>query len=262
MNQQTDMYMDAHKLSDAVRSKTNVIKLLYILRILDVAIPAVIILFEFILNWDEKFDTFVLGLLIVLAIPGYFLIDKLYKTKEKELRDFMGRNVIASVLAECMQIMEYQPNGCINENVLRNSNIFQHYDRLEGSEYIHGIYRGAEFCFCNLKLFDEFRSPDGDNDCREIFSGWFMLLPLKKPLAGYVKQQSLEHMMSMEGRVKMYFSGNMAYIAVDDVKELFDIGGKNKPAGNVIEESRQRYREDLIKILSVLDVVILNSNLF
>ena len=89
-----------------------------------------------------------------------------------------------------------------------------------------------------------------------------MLLPLKKPLAGYVKQQSLEHMMSMEGRVKMYFSGNMAYIAVDDVKELFDIGGKNKPAGNVIEESRQRYREDLIKMLSVLDVVILNSNLF
>lgn len=260
MNQQSVMNMSAEKLTETIRSKRCTIAFLNIIKIIEVSVPAAIFFLGLILQWKQ---ISIWGILAALSIPGYFLINKYSKAKANELREFMGKYVTVSVLSEQIQVLEYQPNGYISDSFLRNSNVLPHYASLDGSGYIHGIYKGMEFYFSNLKLYDEFRSPDGETDNREAFVGWFMMLVAKKSLESYGKTpQILNGFQEIKKRITVRFADNMAYISVANGLQAFEVKGSLISDHDIIAKSRQQYKEELTELLSVIDAVVSNESQF
>ena len=102
-------------------------------------------------------------LIPALFVGGFFLFSYMETNKLKDLKELMGQYVVRSVLGERLQVIEYMPNGYTNEAFLHNCPILPSFNNMDGSDFIHGIYRGVEFTFSDLTLRTETKgSPDGE----------------------------------------------------------------------------------------------------
>ena len=102
-------------------------------------------------------------LIPALFVGGFFLFSYMETNKLKDLKELMGQYVVRSVLGERLHVIEYMPNGYTNEAFLHNCPILPSFNNMDGSDFIHGIYRGVEFTFSDLTLRTETKgSPDGE----------------------------------------------------------------------------------------------------
>lgn len=112
--------------------------------------------------------------------------------KLKDLKELMGQYVVRSVLGERLQVIEYMPNGYTNEAFLHNCPILPSFNNMDGSDFIHGIYRGVEFTFSDLTLRTETKgSPDGEfpGDNVVNFKGQLITATSHKNVNGFVHIQ-------------------------------------------------------------------------
>lgn len=130
----------------------------------------------------------------VLGIAGQiyrFKGENVHKKAEKELKNYIGEHVAKPIITEKIEIIEYDPSNKLNEKAIRASGIMPGYDRITGSDYIKGSYKGHPFVYCDLELEIEEQDTDSDGHTstswRTVYKGPFVRIPLGKEMNGYVK---------------------------------------------------------------------------
>ncbi len=155
-------------------------------------------------------------LIPALFVGGFFLFNYMETNKRKDLKELMGQYVVRSVLGELVQVLEYMPNGYTNEAFLHNCQILPSFNNMDGSDFIHGIYKGVEFTFSDLTLRTEKKgSPDGEFSGDNVvnFKGQFITITSRKNINGFVQIQERISQRRERGKKsgilsKVFSSGN------------------------------------------------------
>ncbi|MGN0153408.1 MAG: DUF3137 domain-containing protein [Lachnospiraceae bacterium] len=164
--------------------------------------------------------------LLVLGIAGLvyrFKGEKIYKNAKKELKDYIGKNVVQKILAEKIEIEEYDPSNKLNENAIRTSGIVPGYDKITGSDYLRGSYKGHRLAYCDLELEREDEDSDGHKTWVTVFKGPFVRMPLGKEMKGYVKIKERKGKKKKKGILEDLFDSavkSLGYEAKEKIVEL------------------------------------------
>lgn len=133
-------------------------------------------------------------LFLVLGIAGLvyrFKGESICNHAKEELKNYIGENVVKKILAEKIDIQEYAPENIINRQAICSSGLLPRYDRITGSDYINGTYKGQKMVYCDLELEvkREEKSDDGHKTTywETVFKGPFVRIPMSKKINGYVK---------------------------------------------------------------------------
>ncbi len=119
---------------------------------------------------------------VVFFIFGIQRVDKI----NKKLKLFVGENVTKKIIAEKIDIKEYNPNGSMNDNFLDSTGILPRFDRSHGSDYMKGFYKGQDITYCDVTLDIRYETTDSEgresNETVTVFCGPVISLGLGKPL--------------------------------------------------------------------------------
>ena len=147
----------------------------------------------------------------ILLIPITILINKSNKKLKNTLKDMLGEYIIKDVLAEKIDIDEYSPSKFINTNFIKNCTILPNYDRVNGSDYISGKYKGINFTYCDLLLERkvERTDDDGHKSSKYItaFQGPLLLLNLGRSIDCYVRIRERKNTRKAKGVLTSVFNG-------------------------------------------------------
>lgn len=173
-----------------IRRNQCIINILKPFKFLSLLIPVHIVsgFFFTILGQSIGIPMFISSVAILICV----IIMGIIQTKlEKNLKQFIGENIIKSIIAEKIEIQSYLPNHIISHELIEAAKITPSYDRITGSDYIKGTYKGQTIQYCDLKLEKEQESTDDDGNTSThyctVFQGPFLLLHLGRELNGYVK---------------------------------------------------------------------------
>lgn len=106
---------------------------------------------------------------------------------EAKIKELTGQYIVKDVLAEKIDIVEYSPNRYINKNFVKNCSILPDFNKIKGSDYIKGNYKGKEFIYCDLLLEWESKDSDGHMSTTTLFKGHLMKMELGKNIDGFVR---------------------------------------------------------------------------
>ena len=147
----------------------------------------------------------------ILLIPITVLINKANKKLKTTLKSLLGKYIIKDVLAEKIDIDEYSPSKFINTNFIKNCMILPNYDRVNGSDYISGKYKGINFTYCDLLLEREVEKKDNDGHTHTkyvtVFQGPLMLLKLGRSIDCYVRIKERKNTRKSKGVLTSIFNG-------------------------------------------------------
>lgn len=133
--------------------------------------------------------TFV-ALTVVCVLMCVFL-GKSTRKLEAKIKELTGQYIVKGVLAEKIDIVEYSPNDYINEKFVKKCSILPNYNKIRGSDYISGNYRGRKFIYCDLLLEWETKERDSNGHRRTRtttqFHGHLMKMELGKDIEGFVR---------------------------------------------------------------------------
>ncbi len=178
-----------------------------------------IIVSFFLINFNNASIGVVAGVTAIICIPVSIILAKIIKKIKKELKLILGENVTKAVIAEKIDIEEYDPNGCINSKYVRKSGIVpNYYDNIYGSDYIKGYYKGIRIVYCDLKLEYESESTDFDGNKSSttvtVFQGPFLSINLGKNIDGYVKICERKNPKKKKGFVTELFTNALYSVGV------------------------------------------------
>lgn len=187
-----DSNLSDSQIISQISSKQRIIKFLnFIHPLVFLAIPALILWGA--MRWGRNGVTSGIGIITlgILCIVLFILIGKSVNKLQKKLKDALGEYIIRDVLAEKVQITKYAPNEYINADFVKGCNILPNYDRISGSDYVSGTYRGVPFTFCDLHLEYETERQDDDGHTSKHyetnFRGHVITLHMKQRMNGYVR---------------------------------------------------------------------------
>lgn len=137
--------------------------------------------------------TALFAVLTVVCVLICVFLSKSVKKQKAKIKELTGQYIIKGVLAEKIDITEYSPNQYINEKFVRKCSILPNYNRISGSDYISGNYRGRKFIYCDLLL--EWKSKDSDEhtSTTTMFKGQLMKMELGKDIGGFVRIREREN---------------------------------------------------------------------
>lgn len=127
------------------------------------------------------------AVLTVVCVLICVFLSKSVKKQKAKIKELTGQYIIKGVLAEKIDIIEYSPNQYINEKFVRKCSILPNFNRINGSDYISGNYRGRKFIYCDLLLELETKHSDGDRSVTTMFKGQLMKMELGKDIGGFVR---------------------------------------------------------------------------
>lgn len=140
------------------------------------------------------------------------MIGKYAENKNKELKELIGCDIVKEILTERVQIIDYIPNGHINETFVKDCSILPNFNVISGSDYINGIYRNLNFTFCDLELLSEYRdiNPDSNYSLDTVteFKGTLITMNIRQNIQGFVVLK--EKMRSNWGENKGYFNKSLS----------------------------------------------------
>ena len=297
MNKQAITYKNDEDMLEAIKTKQRnitIIKIPMYLSMVGLVLPFV----GAVLNiYDTKILT-VLRVTAVACILIGFLLAMLCNKKMNDLREFIGYNIVVGILMEQMQVIDYMPSRYVSESFLNSCGFLPAYNRVSGSDYIHGIYRNTEFTYSNLVLKTEDQDyTAGENNMRTTiteFSGQFITVSLNKTVNGIVQIEEKSSSRKEDRDKKSLLIGGFDVNASDEaiaysiLTPQFISGlkkmGRNTSiqiSGNMaviarnnkknlfeqkrqvkdindVESFRQEFRKELSDILTVIDIVIDN----
>ena len=167
---------------------------------------------------------------ILLGVAG--IAGQLYRYKgncfeedaKTELKNYIGEYVVKDIIAERLEIIEYAPSSMMDRKELPASGIMPGYDRITGSDYIKGIYKGHKIEYCDLHLEDEV---EGDEDSSSywvtVFQGPFIRIPLGKELKGYVKIKERKSAKKKKGIMKDLFGSVAKSLGLDSGESIVEL---------------------------------------
>ena len=132
------------------------------------------IIIAFVLSGDPQVrlshfivTALVLGVLFVIAVTSY--------KKRSVLKRIMSTEVALPVLREVFEIDVYRPYGYIGSSLIDGAGFFVFYNRVDGSDYIKGKYRGVNFEFSDVHLQREDTTASGRKVNRTVFKGQWLV---------------------------------------------------------------------------------------
>ena len=186
-----DSTLSDSQIISQISSKQRMIKFLnFIHPLLFIAMPAAI--FWGFANWDRNIGKGIFFIILgLLCIPFLVVLGKSVNALERKIKSLTGEYLVKGVLAEKVQVEKYAPNEYINPDFVKNCNILPNYDRISGSDYVSGTYRGVPFTFCDLHLEYETERQDDDGHTSKHyetnFRGHVITLHMKQRMNGYVR---------------------------------------------------------------------------
>lgn len=174
-----------------IRKNQYIINLSKIFTVFYLVIPFVF-LFGFLNIIDGRTGKGILKFLICAAwVVCQLIINKIVAKVEKKLKYFIGENVVKEIISEKIDIEAYEANDRIATKSIKAAGITPHYDRISGSDYIKGTYRGQVIEYCDIKMEQEHETTDSNGrkstHYTTVFKGPFMRILLGKELNGYIK---------------------------------------------------------------------------
>lgn len=166
-------------------------------KISGIVVPVLVVMVQFallmlvleVVGTGRRTHTYII--FVVAAIILIFIFNKSGKKAKTQLKECVGEYVVKDILAEKIDIKDYDPTSRINEKVLKKSCILPHYDRISGSDYIKGFYKGAEIAYSDILLEQEHTTTDSDGHksttYETVFHGHFIKVYLGKTLDNYLK---------------------------------------------------------------------------
>lgn len=144
------------------------------------------------INWvkNSTLGMTFLVLTLVSVLMCVFLGKSTNKLKAR-IKELVGQYIVRDILAEKIDIVKYSPNQYINKQFVKDCMILPNFDKINGSDYISGIYRGKKFTYCDLLLEIETREEDDDGHrsktTKTMFNGHLVTMDLGKDIGGYVR---------------------------------------------------------------------------
>lgn len=118
-------------------------------------------------------------------------LGKSIRKLEAKIKELTGQYIVKGVLAEKIDIVEYSPNDFINREFVKKCSILPNYNRIKGSDYISGYYRGRKIVYCDLLLEWESKERDRDGhmstEITTLFHGHLLHMELGKDIEGFVR---------------------------------------------------------------------------
>ena len=159
--------------------------------------------------------------IIILVIGNKQLKKFTARTKELE-----GEYIVKNVLSERIDITQYSPNGYINRNYVKACSILPKFNRIKGSDYTTGYYRGREFTFCDLLLEWESESRDSDGHTHTHitteFEGQVMILGLGKDIGVWVQIRERKKPRKKHGFLDNLFGAGSSRNIIETENEAFN----------------------------------------
>lgn len=191
MDQDFEGCKSDREIVSAISGKQRVAKLMnFLLVIAYLGIPVCPICA--LMSWERNpiMGMTVVALMVVCVLMCVFLGKSTRKLKAK-IKELTGQYIVKGVLAEKIDIAEYSPNHYINEKFVKKCSILPNFNKINGSDYISGNYRGQKFVYCDLLLEWETKEIDSDGHRRTRtttqFQGQVMKMELGKDIEGFVQ---------------------------------------------------------------------------
>lgn len=131
------------------------------------------------------------AVLLVVCVLMCVFLGKGTRKLEAKIKELTGQYIVKGVLAEKIDIAEYSPNRYINEKFVKKCSILPNFNKIYGSDYISGNYRGRRIVFSDLLLKWETKERDSDGHRRTRittqFQGQVLKMDLGKDIEGFVQ---------------------------------------------------------------------------
>ena len=217
-----DSNLSDSQIISQISSKQRMIKFLnFIHPLLFIAMPAAI--FWGFANWDRNIGKGIFFVILgLLCIPFLVVLGKSVNALERKIKSLTGEYLVKGVLAEKVQVEKYAPNEYINPDFVKNCNIIPDYDRISGSDYVSGTYRGVPFTFCDLHLQykDTYRDKNGRKRTRyrTNFLGHVITLDTKTNINGFVRICERKNPRKENGFLSGIVSGAAEFLGMNQNK--------------------------------------------
>jgi len=124
---------------------------------------------------------------LVMALVLFLMSHK----KVSVLKNLMGSAVTLPILREVFEVTSYNPNGHISVNDVNDAGLIDDWNRIDGSDFIEGTYKGISIKYSDLHLerVEEYRDDDGQKKKRSItvFKGQWLVCDFGKELAATLR---------------------------------------------------------------------------
>lgn len=131
------------------------------------------------------------AVLLAVCVLMCVFLGKGTRKLEAKIKELTGQYIVKGVLAEKIDIAEYSPNQYINEKFVKKCSILPNFNKIYGSDYISGNYRGRRIVFSDLLLKWETKERDSDGHRRTRittqFQGQVLKMDLGKDIEGFVQ---------------------------------------------------------------------------
>jgi Protein of unknown function (DUF3137). len=156
-------------------------------------------------------------LLLVVTLSAWAFSNHIETELEKEL----GTGFIEKILSERVDLINYQPFKAIGFEPLRNSKLFDLFDRIKGSDYFKAVYNGVTFEYCDAMLTSRDNYGDTNTNITE-FEGGILRMKITNPIKGtvIVREKNNKNAEALEAAAKR--KAKAGFTIVKSGNEEFD----------------------------------------
>jgi len=224
--------LEQHRMDEVTRQKKESMKWLLVIGIIIIVLVIVCFIFK---TWA----LIIIGIVVGLVV--YFLKTSSMKNKlESTIKDDLVKNLVRSI----DNTMTYLPKQCINQKLLKDSQLIKHWSTYGGEDYFKGTINNIPFEFSELTL-----KVKRDKSYSIIFQGPFFAVDFPQTFKGTsVLPDTMEKLLGGLGRAfqKMNLSRiKESLIKIENVpfEKLFAVYSKNEA------ESKQILQPNLCSLL-------------
>jgi hypothetical protein len=140
----------------------------------------------------------------LLFLAGAFVLLLLFSGQAGRGKKLLAANVTRAALEGLFTVEEYRPHQHIHSASISAADLVKDWNRISGSDFVRGQYKGHNIQFSDVKLEKETEYTDDDGDTRtrtELrFKGQWLVLELEKELPSPVLLRERKGL--LKGRAK------------------------------------------------------------
>lgn len=164
--------------------------------------------------------------LLVVCILTCVFLGKRTRKLESTIKEMAGQYIVKDVLSTRIEVNEYSPERFINRDFAEKCSILPSFNKISGSDYVSGSYRGKRFVFCDLTLEieEKYKDRNGHNRTRTTprFQGQLMKLDLGQQIPGSIQITERKNPRKSKGFLAGLFGGDSYRGTIKTSNEAFN----------------------------------------
>ncbi len=226
MNQDFEGSKSDHEIVSAISGRQRLLKLMtfiVLIAFLGIVIGPIVTF----MVWERNIALGITILLLtIVCVLLCIFLSKAAKKLQAKIKELEGQYIVKGILAEKIEIEKYFPNRYINEKFVKQCSILPDYNRINGSDYLSGNYKGRKFTYCDLLLEWESKERDRDGhtttEKTTLFQGQLMKMELGKDIGGFVKIRERKNPRKSYGFLANLFGTGTSNNSIETENEAFN----------------------------------------